>query len=118
MKLLSLGIVAVGLFASQISFAAGKCSYTTTREACNKEAEKESYAKCNGKQVCEPVVKMVGDEAACMASAVDACTNARFQITKSKTIKVEFGGKVIAEDACAKDTPPKFVRKEHFDRCG
>lgn len=118
MKVILIGLTASVLLATQISFAAGKCTTTTTREACNKEAEKESYAKCNGKKVCEPAVKMVSDEAACMALAVDACTNARFQITKTKAIKVEFSGKVIAEDACAKDTPPKFVRKEHFERCG
>ena len=112
-------LLALGLtITSSSAFAAGKCTFIVTREACSKEMESASFSKCEGKKICDPVTKMVTNEEACVAVAVDACTNSRFKETKSKTVKVEFNGKVVAEDACAKDTPPKFVRKDHFDKCG
>ena len=54
------------------------------REACpGKDAE--SYKKCDGKKECDEKTTATSDKD-CTKKALKACENARFEITKSKTV--------------------------------
>lgn len=79
---------------------AGICEVYVERTACpGKEAE--SYVKCGGKQSCSNK-KKAETEADCTKLGEEECSNSRVDITKSKVIKVTFGGKQ-SENLCKAD---------------
>ncbi len=94
----------------------GACALTYTRTACAGQ-EAESYKKCDGKQSCTVNVQAASADA-CLEAAVNACSNDRFKITKSKKITATFNGKPVKPksgelDVCL--TYPK--RDSEFNQC-
>ncbi len=91
---------------TSVSFA-GDCVLKVTRTACpGKEAD--SYKKCKGEKSCteEP---SAASEADCAKAALEACSNARLDITDSKTITATFKGKdVMAGKQFCKENRPDF----------
>ncbi len=105
----ALGLSSVGAFA-------GSCDLSITRTACpGKEAI--SYKKCDGQASCVEK-ETAADAAACKAMAVEACSNKRLEITKSKVITAKFDGKEIKTDGGDTDFCKAFPnRSKEFDKC-
>lgn len=82
------------IMTTQIAFA-GECVIHVKRTACAGK-EKESYAKCDGKQECDET-KKTGSAEACAKEALKACDNVgdRQKQTQSKIITAKFGGAAV-----------------------
>jgi len=92
------------------------CDLTYTRTACPGQ-EAESFKKCDGKASCTKHVA-AASEAACVQAAIQACSNDRLEITKSKVINAKYQGKALKtpsgkDDMCL-DYPKRDVE---FNQC-
>lgn len=97
------------VFLSNSSFAL-TCKLTVTRIAClGREAE--AYSKCKGQKTCDEIVQVESIQQ-CEQEALDACQNAKLEITKQKTITVTFEGTTV-------DSGKNFCKSDRgdFNRC-
>lgn len=93
------------------------CALTYTRTACPGQ-EAESYKKCDGKQSCTKDVP-ADSEQACQAAAVEACSNDRLTVTKSKTITAKYKGKALKSKAGKPDMCLDYAKRAaEFNQCG
>jgi len=67
---------------------AGVCKIHYNRTAC-KGKDAESYSKCGGKKECDQM-KPAASADECQKLALEACSNARVDITKTKIINAKF----------------------------
>lgn len=85
-------VLSLFLMYSEIVFSAEDCILHVKREACSKEVEKESFAKCEGGVAeCDEKPVPANSEKDCAKKALKACDNARLNITKSKVITASYG---------------------------
>ena len=87
---MKISILILGLFLGlTVQAEGGKCQLHVTREA-GPGHESDSYKKCKGEKSCteEPTANSLVE---CAKAAMIACENARFRITKSKSIFASFG---------------------------
>lgn len=87
---------------------AGICEIYVERTACSPATEKDSYVKCGGNKSCSSK-KKAETEAECKKLGEEECSNSRLDITKSKIVKVTFGGKQ-GENLCKAD-------RADFNKC-
>jgi hypothetical protein len=98
------------------SARAADCEITYNRTACTGQ-EKESYAKCDGKQECTKEAE-ASSEAACQEAAVKACANDRLTITRSKVISAKFKGKALKSRSGNDDFCVDYAnRATEFNQC-
>jgi hypothetical protein len=96
---------------------AGDCAITYTRTACPGQ-EAESYKKCDGKQSCTKLVA-ADSEAKCQEAAVQACSNDRLTVTKSKVIGAKFKGKALKTKSGKDDMCLDYSKRDaEFNQCG
>jgi len=93
------------------------CDLTYTRTACPGQ-EAESYKKCDGKQTCTKHVA-AASEAACADAAIQACSNDRLEITKSKVINAKYKGKPLKTKGGKDDMCLDYAKRDaEFNQCG
>ena len=93
------------------------CSLTTTRTACPGQ-EAESFKKCDGKASCSKSVP-ADSEQACQTAAVEACSNDRLTVTKSKVITATYKGKALKSKAGRPDLCLDYAKRDaEFNQCG
>ncbi|MBF0294265.1 MAG: hypothetical protein HQL96_03680 [Magnetococcales bacterium] len=120
-KILFATLASMSFFALSSAAMAGDCMITYHRVACAGQ-EATSYAKCDGKQMCDKE-KAAATQEACAAEAAKACDNDRTDITKSKVIMAKFKGAPLTggfNDAGAAD--PKGINfcaanRADFNKC-
>ena len=96
---------------------AADCDITYTRTACPGQ-EAESYKKCDGKQTCTKHVA-AASEAACAEAGIQACSNDRLEITKSKVINAKYKGKALKTKGGNDDLCLDYARRDaEFNQCG
>jgi hypothetical protein len=96
---------------------AADCDITYTRTACPGR-EAESYEKCDGKQTCTKHVA-AASEAACVKAAIQACSNDRLEITKSKVINASYKGKALKTKGGKDDLCLDYAKRDaEFNQCG
>jgi hypothetical protein len=93
------------------------CALTYTRTACAGQ-EAESYKKCDGKQSCTKYVPATTEQA-CQTAAVEACSNDRLTVTKSKAINATYKGKALKSKGGKPDLCLDYAKREaEFNQCG
>jgi hypothetical protein len=96
---------------------AGNCAITYTRTACPGQ-EAESYKKCDGKQSCTKLVA-ADSEAKCREAAIQACSNDRLTVTRSKVIGAKFKGKALETKSGKDDMCLDYPKRDtEFNQCG
>jgi hypothetical protein len=94
----------------------GDCAISYTRTACPGQ-EAESYKKCDGKQSCTKMVA-ADSEAKCAEAAVQACSNDRLNVTKSKVIGAKFKGKALKTKSGKDDMCLDYGKRDtEFNQC-
>ncbi len=88
------------LFFGAVQANAGDCVLTVTRTACSKDAEKESFKKCDGKATCDEN-KKTGSEAACAKEVADF-------VERSQAISLNGSTRFHGSE------PPNFIQRIHL----
>jgi hypothetical protein len=114
------GLGALGLCLVSLAEVAeadgGDCAISYTRTACPGQ-EAESYEKCDGKRSCTQMVA-ADSEAKCAEAAVQACSNDRLTVTKSKVITAQFTGKALETKAGKEDMCLDYAKRDsEFNPC-